>query len=431
MAHSVTVHDVLQKLRTIQPKPPGKTTVPTTAYQTDRVTALEDGLNLNRTDGGLIRYQDISMLFTFRLDADPDTWYVDLFVYQQPGAFRISQKVVTYRQFLTEVPQRSKDTFYAFVLHIISQTDSLYIDDHTVNFLKTRKIMSFPDFKLVEEYTRQLWHQIMTWMTFTCDQCGEIYWVDDAKIREQGAKTKCVKCQHVITVKKRQASPPFTETKEAQKEPCPHCQYENPKGAQFCVMCQNPLGEIKPRTVSPAPAPSKVLSSPIALESENLETASSQSLRQSSRQETASPEEPAVPPPEMSTLPLQAQGRRKPQLSFREIDDSLKDDIQTLHNPFAWFTKFSWIMQAVAYLFLFGGFLLGVYIYFVYPDPPLPEVFTKGERLTSAVISSVVGAIMFLASMITSNIIALMLQIERNTKITTILFQKLIEKDNV
>jgi len=132
---------------------------------------------------------------------------------------------------------------------------------------------------------------------------------------------------------------------------------------------------------------------------------------------------------ETEALPLQARERRRPQLSFHEIDASLKDDIQTLHNPFAWFTKFSWVMQALAYLFLFGGFLLGIYIYFVYPDPPLPEVFTKGERLTAAVISSVVGAIMFLASMIASNIIALTLQTERNTKITTILLQKLIEKD--
>ena len=35
---------------------------------------------------------------------------------------------------------------------------------------------------------------------------------------------------------------------------------------------------------------------------------------------------------------------------------------------------------------------------------------------------------MFLASMITANIIALMLQIERNTKVATLLLQKLLDQ---
>jgi predicted Zn finger-like uncharacterized protein len=252
MASSLTLKEISPKLRSIQPKPAGDAAVSTAAYETARVTPLEHGINLNRTDGGLIDYEDISMLFAFQLDTDPDTWYLDLFVYRQPGAFRISHKVITYRQFLSEVSQRSKDSFYAFILYLISQTDSVYIDDHTLDFLKTRKIARFPDFALVEAHTGQLWHQIVSWMTFTCEQCDEIYWVDDAKIPESGAKTKCVKCQHIISVKKRAIPTPLKKDDAAQsnKVPCPHCQYENPKDAQFCVMCQNPLGDRKPKPPS-------------------------------------------------------------------------------------------------------------------------------------------------------------------------------------
>ncbi len=413
MAQSLTLNDVSSKLRIVQPKPPGDASISTVGYQTSRVTPLENGLNLNRPDGGLIEYQDISMLCAFQLDLDPDTWYLDIFVYKHPGAFRIPHKVITYRQFLPEVSQRSKDSFYAFVLHLISQTDSVYIDDYTLNFLKTKKIAGFPDFKLFEEHTRQLWHQIVSWMMFTCDQCDEIYWVDDAKIPETGAKTKCVKCQNIIAVKKRTAPTPLQKdaASRSQKDTCPHCQYENAKGAQFCVMCQNPLGEVKPKPVQ-KPAQQK-------------------SAVADTHQEQPEAEQLAMPEPVTPLLeeaPREAWQQRKPRLAFHEIEAALHDDVQTLPDRFAWFSKFSLVMQILAVVFLLGGIFMAFYIYFAYPDPPLPDVFTKNERLTAAGISTGIGILMFLGSMITANIIALMLQIERNTKVTTLLLQKLLDK---
>lgn len=417
MADTVMLKDVSQKLRIVQSKPPGDASVSTIAYQTSRVTPLENGINLNRTDGGLINYQDISMLFVFQLDVDPDTWYLDVFVYRQPGAFRISHKVITYRQFLPEVSQRSKDSFYAFVLHLINQTDSVYIDDHTLNFLKTKKIASFPDFRLVEEHTRQLWHQIVSWMTFICDQCDEIYWVDDTKIPETGAKTKCVKCQHIISVKKRSLPTPLRkeDTGQPQKVPCPHCQYENPKGAQFCVMCQNPLGELKPKA-APKPPREKSAELPASKQEQPL-----------TEQKISLPSAEPEPAPQ-EEIPREPWQQRRPSLAFHEIESTLQEDVTTLSNPFAWFSKFSLIMQILAFLFLFGGLLIALYIYFAYPDPPLPDVFSKSERLLSAGISTGIGVLMFLASMITANIISLTLQIERNTKVTTLLLQKLLDK---
>jgi predicted Zn finger-like uncharacterized protein len=416
MAYPPTLKDVTPKLRIVKPKAPGEKTVSTTAYQTTRVTALDNGINLNRQDGGLIQYADISLLVAFQLDVDPDTWYIDLFVYGQPGSFRLSQKAINYRQFLPEISQRSKDNFYTFLLHLISQTDSVYVDQHTLDFLKSKKMTSYPDFKLAENHTSQLWHQIISWMKFQCDQCGEVYWVDETKVTAQGAKTKCVKCQNIITVQKRAKPMPLKSKEERKKISCPHCQYENPEGSQFCVMCQKPLTAIEP---PPAPAePDQIREAP----SSERETPSARA-----QQETPPAKKEAF---DLSGLPLQARGQKKPRLSFREIATSLQDDINTMQNKFAWFTQFSWIMKFLGSIFLVGGFLLGIYIRFVMKDPSLPEIpLTTDQRWTYAGIAFGVGILLSLASIITSNIIALTLEIERNTKITTLLLQKLVEKE--
>ena len=414
MAHPLTLDDVRQKLRIVKPQTAGKDAPATSAYQTTRVTALEDGLNLNRQDGGLVKFTDISLLLAFRLDSDPDTWYMDLFVYGQETPFRLPQKVINYRQFLPQISQRSKDNFYAFFLYLIHQTDSVYIDEHTLEFLKSRKIISYPDFQLFEDYTRQLWFQLISWMKFQCDQCGEVYWVDDAKVSSKGAKTKCVKCQNIITVQKRERPKPLASKEQRKTIPCPHCGYENSEGAQFCVMCQKPLVDFT-KKIEPQPEPSP-------------ETP--QEKPQEQQQEQAAPSKPKSSLSlDLSGMPLQAREQWSSRnLSLREIAMGLQDDIKTLENPFAWFTQFSRIMQWLGFAFLAGGILLGVYIYFVLPDPPLPEVLTDTQRMTYAGISAGVGFLLSLACIIVSNIIALTLEIERNTRITTLMIQRLISK---
>lgn len=410
MAQPLTVKSISHKLRIVKAKTPAQEVAKTTACQTTRVTALKDGLNLNRQDGGLVKYADISSLLVFRLDTDPDTWYIEIFVYGQPAPFRISQKVINYRQFLPEISQRSKDNFFTFLLFLIDQTDSVYVDENTLEFLKSRKMVGYPDFKLFEAYTRRLWFQLISWMKFRCDQCGEVYWVDDAKVTEQGAKTKCVKCQNIITVKKRQRPVPLTAKEKRKTVPCPHCQYENPEGTQFCTMCQKPLVSFAPK---PKPQAQEVSSEAI------------QEKEESGARPEAKP--PSAPSPDLSDVPLQARDSRKSRLSLREIAMSLQEDINTLENKLAWFTQFSRIMQVLGFIFLIGGCLIGVYIYFV-PEPKPPEVFTSSQRMTYAGISTGVGFLLWLACIVVSNIIALTLEIERNTKVTALLLQKFISK---
>ncbi len=410
MAQAPTFESMKSTLKLVKPKNPPKDAPKTRAHQSTRVTAMEDGINLNRKDGGYITFQDISMLVTFQLDSDPDTWYIDLFVYGHAFPFRLSQKAINYRQFLPQVAQRSKDNFTAFLLYLLDQIDSVYIDDNTLEFLKTGKIVGYPDFQLFEEYTRRLWFQLISWMKFHCEKCGEVYWVDESKVTEQGAKTKCIKCQNIITVKKRPKPVPLKEKDKRKTVSCPHCHYENPEGSQFCTMCQKPLVTFESKTPH---EPHKQADSPPSPATEKKEDTK---------------KAPAAPPVDLSHLPLQARDTSQFSRSLREISMSLQEDIDTLDNPFAWFTKFSWIMQALGFLFFAGGMLTGIYIYFVLPDPAPPEVLSSATRLTYAGISVAAGFLLSLACIIVSNIIALTLQIERNTKVTSLLVQRLISK---
>ena len=426
MAQTLTLESVRQKLRIVKAKAAGKDAPVTKAYSSSRVTALDDGLNMNRPDGGTVRYADISLLLVVRLDSDPDSWYIDLFVYGQAAPFRLSQKTINYRQFLPEISQRSKDNFFTFVLFLIDQADSVYIDDGTLEFLKTKKPSSYPDFGLFEDYSRQLWHQLLNWMKFRCDSCGEVYWVDEAKISPDGAKTKCVKCQNIITVKRREKPQSFhAEGKQRKTIPCPHCQYENQEGAQFCVMCQEALVDFKAKAEESASAlkmKGKVAGLAEGAEKMQADDSSLKIPERDSKGET--PE-----PPDLSGLPLQARGKRSPTLSLGEIDAALQNDLNSVEESFGWYSKFAKFMQILGFIFAAGGILVALYIYFALESPPPPEGITPGERFNYSIIAFISGIIASLISLVVSNIISLNLQIERNTKLTTLLLHRLISKN--
>jgi len=416
MESSVTFEQIREKLRIIKPKPPEGDVPATKAYQTSRVTAMDDGLNLNRSDGGIIKYADISLLLAFRLDSDPDTWYIELFVYGHPLPFRLPQKAINYRQFLPEVGQRSKDNFTAFVLYLLDQVDSVYVDDHTLEFLKSGKITSFPDFKFLEDYSRQLWFQLVSWMKFQCEKCGEVYWVDDAKISPQGAKTKCTKCQNIIMVKLREKPEPISASKEKRKTVrCPHCQYENQEGAQFCVMCQEALGEIKPK------------SSKLTV-GRKTEAEQPSAPQEQAKAASAANEQPAPHSIALGSLPLQAQDKRLPQLTLQELEDSLRTDLNTLTNKFSWYTTFARILQGISFLAMLVGMIVAGAIYFVRPTEVTPETWTDPQRMRYALVTLTIGILSSLVCLITSNVISLNLEIERNTRTTALLLQRLISR---
>ncbi len=422
MAHPFTLENVRQKLRIVKPKVLPDAAPVTQASQTTRVTAMDDGLNLNRHDGGIVKYTDISLLLAFRLDTDPDTWYIELFVYGQPKPFRLSQKTINYRQFLPEISQRSKDNFSTFFLYLIDRTDSVYVDENTLEFLKSGKMVGYPDFKLFEDYTRQLWFQLISWMKFCCDHCGEIYWVDDAKVSPQGAKTKCVKCQHIITVKRREKAEPVQPKAQQTAIPCPHCQYENRAGAQFCVMCQKPLGDFKGRSKEP--------SQPNAPQHDGLAIERNASPRVEKKMTvTEKLQEPqSFAEPDRSGLPLQAREIRMPDYSLGELAVSLQDDIKTLPHKFSWYSGFAKALQAMGFLLFAAGIIVAIYYKYVIPAPTSPEMLSEAQQTHYAIISVIGGSLASLVCLVVSNLITLNLETERNTRITALLLQRLILK---
>ncbi|PID58793.1 hypothetical protein CSB45_01990 [candidate division KSB3 bacterium] len=420
MAHTLTLEDVRQKLKLVKAGDVGKNTPVTKAYSSTRVTALEDGFYLNRPDGGTIHYSEMSLLLVCRLDSDPDDWFVDVFVYGQAAPFRLSQNIINYRQFLPEISQRSKDNFFRFVLLLIERSDSIYIDENTLKFLKTTTPVSYPDFKLFEEYTRHIWGQLLHWMKFQCDSCGEVYWVDDAKVSPDGAKTKCIKCQHVITVTRRaQPQPLHVEQKNRKTVPCPHCQYENRAGVQFCVMCQEALVDFtsKANVQSPVSAPKSGSGKSDASDNEQP----TEHGRHSSGKDRA---DMAL----VSDLPLQAQGKRIPTLSLGELDTALQNELNSVEQIFSWYSKFATFMKVLGFLFAAGGVLLAFYIYFAMAGPPPPNILMPEDRLNYSIIAVISGILASLISLVVGNIISLNLQIERNTKLTALLLQRLISK---
>jgi len=423
MAQPLTLASVRQKLRIVKPKTIQKDAPLTRANQTTRVTALDDGLNLNRHDSGVVKYADISLILAFRLDIDPDTWYIELFVYRQPMPFRLSQKTINYRQFLPEISQRSKDNFSVFLLYLINRTDSVYVDDNTLEFLSSGKIASYPDFKLFEDYTRQLWFQLITWMRFRCDHCGETYWVDEAKVSPQGAKTKCVKCQHIITVTRREEATTAQSKARQRTVSCPHCHYENLTGAQFCVMCQEPLVDFNAQSRKLTPASSSQ-QKPSTAEQKKSSLPAEKSA--ASAGETS--EKQVQIESDGSGIPLQARDKRIPEYSFRELATALQDDIKTLDHKFSWYAGFAKALQVLGFLFAVTGIFVGLYLVFVLPPPTSPEMLSEAQQSNYAILSVIMGFLASLVCLVVSNLIALNLDIERNTRITALLLQRLIIK---
>ena len=303
-------------------------------------------------------------------------------------------------------------------MFLIQQTTSVYIDNNTLEYLKTGKIIGFPDFSLFENYTRQLWFQLINWMKFECDNCGEVYWVDDSKVSPQGAKTKCVKCQHVITVQQREKPTVLQEKIKRKTVSCPHCQYENTEGAQFCVMCQQPLVDFAEKAKKKSPA---------------RESAQEQEPPGPQKETSDSAPQPVkataeAPDLNLDDIPLQARMRPAPNRSFQELANSLQDDMRTLDNKFSWYTSFALFMKVLGFLALSGGVLAAGYIFFVIPPPATAEMMTDAERVRYTIAAIAAGGLTSLICFIVSNIIALNLEIERNTKFTFLLLQRLISK---
>lgn len=195
------------------PKYPLKSVAPLNAKQ---IVAIPGGMDLGRGSDSSVSFQDIYAIFIAQFPEEQDEvkarkqgsqsvsqmLVADMFVGGQARPYRLRSDSIAYPQFLPRPKQKSVENFHQFLLHTIQQIDAVYLDQGTFEFLKNGKIPQFPSQKAVETHELNLWQQIAGMVRFHCEKCWEVYWVDNRKIPENGAQTKCAKCGNAIFVRK-------------------------------------------------------------------------------------------------------------------------------------------------------------------------------------------------------------------------------------
>ena len=138
--------------------------------------------------------------------------------------------------------------------------------------------------------------------------------------------------------------------------------------------------------------------------------------------------EQAAPPIDLANLPLQARDKRVPQLNLQELENTLQEDLRTLTNKFSWYATFAKVLQGVSVAATLIGIVTAAIIYFVRPTEVTPDTWTDPQRMRYALAALIAGGMASLVCLITSNVISLNLEIERNTRTTALLLQRLIAR---
>lgn len=125
----------------------------------------------------------------------------DIFLAGRSRPYRISSEQVHYPRFFQQLPASSFERFRQFLLYLISQVDSVYLDQETLTFLEKRSVRKASDEKSLELYEKHIWQQLMGLVRAQCGNCWKIYWIDGARIPAGGAQTKCRQCGKLMTVR--------------------------------------------------------------------------------------------------------------------------------------------------------------------------------------------------------------------------------------
>lgn len=124
----------------------------------------------------------------------------DIFIKGKSRPYRIGTDRILYPQFFPKLLQSVYDNFRQFILYLISHIDSVYLDQGTLNFLKTGKLQVFFDQQALELHQKIFWKQLIGAVRFQCEHCWEVYWIDGNKIPEAGVQTECSKCGNPVFV---------------------------------------------------------------------------------------------------------------------------------------------------------------------------------------------------------------------------------------
>lgn len=205
---------------------PAKYQVPSVApLEANKVLRLDDGLDFKRLGEPPMRFDEIFAILVFQLPiekptVDPsrrrrksaeapssftskqDVIFADIFLGGQSRPYRIASNHISYPDFFTNLQTNSYANFRQFILYLLSNVASVYVDQYTIEFLKTGKIMRFLSVDDLELHEKRIWKQLRGATRAMCGQCAAVYWLDSAKVPAGGGKVKCKTCGHPMEIRK-------------------------------------------------------------------------------------------------------------------------------------------------------------------------------------------------------------------------------------
>ena len=209
---------------------PAKYQVPSVApLEANKVLPAADGLDLRRLNEAPISFNDISLICVYRLNerssAKPSSpglrkkkkdaiqgssgsslemLTADLYLSGRSRPYRFTSNQIAYPKFFpSNLQANSLENFRQFIQFIIAQLSSVYVDQYTMDYLRSGKVHTFTSQENIAIHQKILWKQLKGAVRLTCGKCAASYWVDNQKIPAQGATSKCSTCGNPIAVKRR------------------------------------------------------------------------------------------------------------------------------------------------------------------------------------------------------------------------------------
>lgn len=165
-----------------------------TPKEANKVLPAQNGLDLKRLSEEPLVFDSVNMILAFQIQPDINLMFADFFVSGESRPYRINSKQIPFAKFISKPAVNAAENFRRFLLQVISNIDSVYVDQATMTFLKTRKMKHFPDTTESELYAKKIWRRFMGETKLCCSKCSEVYWIDRRKIPPAGTKLKCKKC---------------------------------------------------------------------------------------------------------------------------------------------------------------------------------------------------------------------------------------------
>jgi membrane associated rhomboid family serine protease len=166
-----------------------------------KVEPMDGGLNLYRPGEAPPRFEEIYAIWVSQLAAmTSGKVFADLFLAGKSRPYRLHSQQIAYGKFLNKPTSSSFTNFRQFILHLVSQIDSVYVDKGTLSFLKTGGPAVYPNQDELSLQQKTFWRQAMGEVRRRCGNCSEIYWIDGRRVPAAGAKSKCKKCGQPLNV---------------------------------------------------------------------------------------------------------------------------------------------------------------------------------------------------------------------------------------